>query len=276
MSLDARDSDAARFWTYVLHALEAASPGCAATALALLEAGNGSLEDVVAALVNELSVRPENLTLVLDDYHLADSPEVSDGVTLLLEHRPPQLHLVISTRADPALPLSRLRARGDLVEVRAADLRFTTEEVDSYLNRIHDLGLTVEDVVALESRTEGWAAALQLAALSLRDRDDPPAFIASFAGDDRYVVDYLADEVLDQQPPHLRRFLLDTSVLERLCGPLCDAVDRPGRRHAGRCGAGAAGASQPAAGPVGRPPPLVPLPPPVRRRPPVAAAGRTP
>ena len=227
MSLDARDSDAARFWAYVLHALEGASPGCATTALALLEAGHGSFEDVVAALVNELSVRPEDVTLVLDDYHLADSPEVSDGVTLLLEHRPPQLHLVLGTRADPALPLSRLRARGDLVEVRAADLRFTTEEADSYLNLVHDLGLTMADVVALESRTEGWAAALQLAALSLRGRDDPPAFIASFAGDDRYVVDYLADEVLDQQPPQLRRFLLDTSVLERLCGPLCDAVTGP-------------------------------------------------
>ena len=227
VSLDARDSDAARFWAYVLHALEGASPGCATTALALLETGHGSFEDVVAALVNELSVRPEDLTLVLDDYHLADSPEVSNGVTLLLEHRPPQLHLVLGTRADPALPLSRLRARGDLVEVRAADLRFTTEEADSYLNLVHDLGLTMADVVALESRTEGWAAALQLAALSLRNRDDPPAFIASFAGDDRYVVDYLADEVLDQQPPQLRRFLLDTSVLERLCGPLCDAVTGP-------------------------------------------------
>ncbi len=227
VSLDARDSDAARFWAYVLHALEGASPGCATTALALLETGHGSSEDVVAALVNELSVRPEDLTLVLDDYHLADSPEVSDSVTLLLEHRPPQLHLVLGTRADPALPLSRLRARGDLVEVRAADLRFTTEEADSYLNMVHDLGLTTADVAALESRTEGWAAALQLAALSLRDRDDPPAFIASFAGDDRYVVDYLADEVLDQQPPQLRRFLLDTSVLERLSGPLCDAVTGP-------------------------------------------------
>ena len=125
VSLDAGDSDAARFWTYALHALEATSPGCAATALALLEAGNCSLEDVVASLVNEVSVRSENLTLVLDDYHLADSAEVSESVALLLEHLPPQLHLVISTRADPTLPLSRLRARGELVEIRAADLRFT-------------------------------------------------------------------------------------------------------------------------------------------------------
>ncbi|HEX5877979.1 MAG TPA: LuxR C-terminal-related transcriptional regulator [Actinomycetota bacterium] len=227
VSLDARDGDGTRFWTYTLHALEAASPGCASVALTLLEAGNAGIEEVVAGLVNELSVRSDPLTLVWDDYHLADTAEVSDSVALLLEHRPPQLHLVLSTRADPALPLSRLRARGQLVEFRAADLRFTAEETGLYLNRVHSLGLAAGDVEALESRTEGWAAALQLAAVSLRGREDATAFIASFAGDDRYVVDYLVDEVLDQQPAHLRRFLLDTSVLDRLCGPLCDAVTGP-------------------------------------------------
>lgn len=235
VSLDARDSDPTRFWTYVLHAIEGASPGCATAGLALLDASNRSLEDVVVSLVNEVSVRSEDVILVLDDYHLADSPEVSDSVTLLLEHRPPQLHLILGTRADPALPLPRLRARGELVELRGADLRFTTEESDAYFNLIHDLELSADDVAALEARTEGWAAALQLAALSLRNRDDKAAFIASFAGDDRYVVDYLVDEVLDRQPPQLRRFLLDTSVLERLRGPLCDAVtsrvdDLPGAR----------------------------------------------
>ncbi len=227
VSLDARDGDGTRFWTYTLHALEAASPGCASAALTLLEAGNAGLDEVVASLVNELSVRPDPLTLVWDDYHLADTSEVSDSVALLLEHRPPQLHLVISTRADPALPLSRLRARGQLVEFRAADLRFTADEASLYLNRVHGLDLATGDVEALESRTEGWAAALQLAAVSLRGRDDATAFIASFAGDDRYVVDYLVDEVLDQQPAHLRQFLLDTSVLDRLCGPLCDVVSGP-------------------------------------------------
>jgi LuxR family maltose regulon positive regulatory protein len=227
VSLDARDADSNRFWTYTLHALEAASPGCASAALTLLEAGNAGFDEVVASLVNELSVRPDPLTLVWDDYHLADTSDVSDSVALLLEHRPPQLQLVISTRADPALPLSRLRARGQLVEFRAADLRFTAEESRLYLNRVHRLGLASSDVEALESRTEGWAAALQLAAVSLRGRDNATAFIASFAGDDRYVVDYLVDEVLDQQPPHLRQFLLDTSVLDRLCGPLCDAVTGP-------------------------------------------------
>jgi LuxR family transcriptional regulator, maltose regulon positive regulatory protein len=227
VSLDARDGDGTRFWTYTLHALEAASPGCASVALTLLEAGNAGLDEVVASLLNELSVRPDPLTLVWDDYHLADTSQIRDTVALLLEHRPPQLQLVISTRADPALPLSRLRARGQLVEFRAADLRFTAEETSLYLNRVHGLGLATGDVEALDSRTEGWAAALQLAALSLRGREDATAFIASFAGDDRYVVDYLVDEVLDHQPAHLRRFLLDTSVLDRLCGPLCDAVAAP-------------------------------------------------
>ena len=224
VSLDARDGDASRFWTYVLHALDAVSPGCASPAVGILESAGGTLADVVASLVNELSVRAEDVTLVLDDYHLADTPEVSETVRLLVEHRPPQLRLVLGTRADPALPLSRLRARGELVELRAADLRFTVDEAGDYLNEIHDLGLTESDVQALEMRTEGWAAALQLAVVSLRGREDSSGFIASFAGDDRFVVDFLADEVLDQQPDPLRRFLLDTSVLDRLSGPLCDAV----------------------------------------------------
>ena len=145
-------------------------------------------------------------------------------MTFLVDHLPPQLRLVISTRADPALPLSRLRARGELVEVRAADLRFTAEEVAGYLNDLQGLGLGDHDIAALEARTEGWAAALQLAALSLRGRGDASAFIAGFAGDDRYVVDYLADEVLAHQPEDVRRFLLETSILDRLTGPLCDAV----------------------------------------------------
>ncbi len=224
VSLDERDSDPRRFWSYVLHAVERTSPGAAASALDALDSATGSLEGVIVALVNELSVHPGEVTLVLDDYHLVDGPDVNDGVTFLLNHRPPQLHLVISTRADPALPLARLRARGELVEVRAKDLRFTRDEAASYLNGIHRLDLSSEDVSSLEGRTEGWIAALQLAAASLRDRDDKTAFISGFAGDDRFVVDYLADEVLDRQPVELRRFLLETSVLGRLSGPLCDAV----------------------------------------------------
>jgi len=224
VSLDARDGDAARFWTYALQALDVASPGCSAAALSQLEGGHDPLADVVTSLINELSVRPDDVVLVLDDYHLADTPDVATTVSFLLDHRPPQLHLVISTRADPALPLPRLRARGELVEIRATDLRFTTEEAATYLNTVHDLRLSASDVDALASRTEGWVAALQLAALSLHGHDDSAAFIATFAGDDRFVVDYLVDEVLDQQPADLRRFLLDTSVLDRLSGALCDAV----------------------------------------------------
>ncbi len=224
VSLDERDADQRRFWSYVLHAVERTSPGAAASALDLLEVATGPLEGVIVALVNELSVHPGEVTLVLDDYHLVDSPEVGNDMAFLLDHRPPQLHLVISTRADPALPLARLRARGELVEVRAKDLRFTRDEAASYLNGIHRLDLSAADVSSLEGRTEGWIAALQLAAASLRDRDDKSAFISGFAGDDRFVVDYLADEVLDRQPVELRRFLLETSVLDRLSGPLCDAV----------------------------------------------------
>jgi LuxR family maltose regulon positive regulatory protein len=228
VSLDERDRDPTRFWSYVLQALETASPGSASAALALLESGGSPLEAVLASVINELSVRPGELTLVLDDYHLVDGPDVSAGVGFLLEHLPPQLHIIISTRADPALPLSRLRARGELVEVRASDLRFTGAETTTYLNDVQGLDLTRGEVSALEARTEGWIAALQLAALSLRDHEEKTTFIAGFAGDDRFVVDYLADEVLDQQPPEVRRFLLDTSVLERLTGPLCDAVTGQG------------------------------------------------
>jgi LuxR family maltose regulon positive regulatory protein len=224
VSLDERDGEPSRFWGCVLRALDAAVPGCAAAALAQLESGQAGLEDVLTTLVNELSVQDDDVTLVLDDYHLADTHDVAETVSFLLGHQPPQLHVVISTRADPALPLPRLRVRGELVEIRASDLRFTAEEAGSYLNTLHGLDLSADDVDALESRTEGWVAALQLAALSLRGREDPASFIASFAGDDRYVVDYLVDEVLDQQSPDVRRFLLDTSILDRLSGSLCDAV----------------------------------------------------
>lgn len=224
VSLDEHDRDAASFWTYVLLAVDRAAPGTATTALARLGSGQAAIETVLAALLNELSVLPTDVYVVLDDYHLAETPEIQLGMAFLVEHLPPQVHLVISSRVDPALPLARLRARGELVEIRATDLRFTGEETSAYLNDVNALGLSTDDVTALEGRTEGWAAALQLAALSLRGRDDRSAFIAGFAGDDRFVVDYLADEVLDRQPSAVRRFLLDTSVLDRLSGPLCDAV----------------------------------------------------
>lgn len=227
VSLDERDREATSFWTYVLLALDRAVPGACAEALTLLRSGQAPIETVLAGVVNELSVYAGEVTLVLDDYHLADGVDIATPMTFLLDHLPSQLRLVIGTRADPALPLSRLRARGDLVEIRASDLRFTGDEVTSYLNDLNGFDLTLADIAALEVRTEGWVAALQLAALSLRDRDDRSDFIAGFAGDDRFVVDYLADEVLGRQPDHVRRFLLDTSVLERLTGALCDAVSPP-------------------------------------------------
>jgi len=230
VSLDPRDRQPTSFWSYVLAALDRAVPGSAAAASTLWQSGQTTLETVLAAVVNELSVHDGEVALVLDDYHLADGPDVAAGMTFLVDHLPPQLHLVIGTRADPALPLSRLRAAGALVEVRAADLRFGVAEVAAYLNDLNDLRLPEDAVAALEARTEGWVAALQLAALSLRDRTDTAAFIARFTGDDRYVVDYLVDEVLDRQPDPVRRFLLDTSILGRLTAPLCDAVraDRAG------------------------------------------------
>jgi LuxR family maltose regulon positive regulatory protein len=224
LSLDRRDHDPALFWTYVVTAMQTAVDGIGNAALSLLASSSPSIDAALAALLNDLDGLSTDLLLVLDDYHLVDTPEVHDGMTFLLEHQPPQLHLILATRADPPLPLAQLRARGRLVEVRAADLRFTPEEATAYLNGPMQLGLNDGDVAALEGRTEGWIAALQLAALSLQGREDVSAFIAGFAGDDRYIVDYLAEEVLTRQSADVRDFLLRTSVLERLTGPLCDAV----------------------------------------------------
>ena len=224
LSLDPNDNLTASFWRYVIAALRTAVPDVGATALSLLESPKEPIAAVVATLLNELSPLPNDLVLVLDDYHVIDALEIHDGIALLLDHLPPQIHLVITTRADPPLPLARLRARGELVEIRAADLRFTPEEAAAYLNEVMGLNLGAAEVVALEARTEGWIAALQLAALSIQGRDDVTGFIAGFAGDDRYIVDYLVEEVLRGQPEEVRSFLLDTSILDRLTGPLCDAV----------------------------------------------------
>jgi LuxR family maltose regulon positive regulatory protein len=224
LSLEESERQPASFWTYVITALQAVAPAVGGSALELLQSGQPPIETVLTAVLNELGAVPDDLWLVLDDYHLVDGPDLQAGMTFLLEHLPPQVHLVISTREDPALPLARLRARGELVEVRAADLRFTPEEAAAYLNKAMGLALTARDVAALEGRTEGWIAALQLAALSLQGRDDVAGFIAGFAGDDRYIVDYLAEEVLARQPEHVQQFLLQTSILSRLNGSLCDAV----------------------------------------------------
>ena len=224
LSLDPRDNDPTLFWTYLVAALKMAAPGVGASALSFLESPHPPIEAVLATLLNDLDAMSNDVVLVLDDYHVIDARDVQDGMAFLLEHLPPQLRLVIAGRADPALPLARLRGRGELVEVRAADLRFTPDEAAAYLNEAMGLALTETDVIALEARTEGWITALQLAALSMQGRDDIADFIAGFAGDDRYIVDYLAEEVLQRQPAHLRNFLLQTSILSRLNGSLCDAV----------------------------------------------------
>ena len=196
LSLDQGDRQPATFWTYVITALQTAVPGVGADVLPLLQSAQPPIETVLVAVLNELAATPNEVVLVLDDYHLVDGPDLRDGMAFLLEHLPPHVHLVISSRADPLLPLARLRARGELVEVRAADLRFTPDEVATYLNDVIGLDLTPDDIAALEGRTEGWIAALQLAAISMQGRTDIGGFIARFAGNDRYIVDYLVEEVL--------------------------------------------------------------------------------
>jgi LuxR family maltose regulon positive regulatory protein len=167
---------------------------------------------------------PEPFALVLDDYHVIENPSLHQALTFLLDHLPPQMHLIITTRADPPLPLSRLRGREHLIELRSEDLRFTPAEAMAFFNQVMGLGLSPGDVAALEAHTEGWIAGLQLAALSMRGRDDLPEFIAAFTGSHRFILDYLTDEVLERRPKGTQNFLLQTSILDRLCGPLCDAL----------------------------------------------------
>jgi LuxR family transcriptional regulator, maltose regulon positive regulatory protein len=209
LSLDQRDNDPALFWMYVATALNTAY-GVGADAIALLQSPQQSIEAVIASLLNDLQGVSSDVVLVLDDYHVIDARGIQDGMAFLLEHLPQHVHVVIASRADPPLPLARLRGRGELVEIRAAELRFTADEAAAYLNGAMGLALTAQDVATLEGRTEVWIAALQLAALSMRGREDVAGFIAGFAGDDRYIVDYLAEEVLQRQPEDVRHFLLQT------------------------------------------------------------------
>ena len=225
LSLDQSENHPASFWPYLIGALQRAEPHIGASAISLLQSPQTPpIEGVLTLLLNELGGMSTDLVLVLDDYHVIDARDIHDGMVFLLDHLPPPLHLVIASRADPPLPLARLRARGELVEIRAADLRFTPDEAAVYLNQGMGLDLTATDIAVLEDRTEGWIAALQLAALSITGRADTATFIAGFSGDDRYIVDYLVEEVLKRQPDQIRQFLLQTSVLDRLSGTLCDAV----------------------------------------------------
>jgi LuxR family transcriptional regulator, maltose regulon positive regulatory protein len=225
LALDESDNNPALFWTYVVAALRrVAGDTVGSGAIALLESSQTPIDAVLTTLINDLCALSQDVVVVLDDYHVIEAPEVHDGVVFLLEHLPPKMHLVIASRADPPFSLARWRGDGTLTEIRAADLRFTPEESAAYFDVAIGNVLTTQDVATLGERTEGWIAALQLAALSMKGRDDLGSFIGGFAGDDRYIVDYLAEEVLQRQPEDVRQFLLRTSILDRLSGPLCDVV----------------------------------------------------
>ena len=234
LSLDEADNDPARFWAYVVGALQTLHPAMGAATLAALHSPQpGGYAAALAPLVNELAERyagaaGDTLVLVLDDYHLIESPDVHAGVAFVVDHLPPRVRLIVAGRSEPPLPLARWRARGQLAELRGADLAFTPEEAEALLRGVLGLQLAPETVRALSERTEGWAVGLQLAALALRGSGDASALIAA---DNRFAMDYLADEVLACQPPAVQHFLLATSLLERLCGPLCDALlkDEGGR-----------------------------------------------
>lgn len=227
VAVDEGDSDPRRFWAYVVAAVQKVAPHIGAEVMAQLQSPQPqppAIDALLTTLLNELATVEDDFILVLDDYHLVDAPAIDEALAFLVEYLPPQMHLVIITREDPQLPLTRLRVRSQMVEVRATDLRFTPTEAAGFLNEVMGLDLSAADVSALETRTEGWIAGLQLAALSMRGRTDATNFVQAFAGDNRYIVDYLVDEVLQRQPEPMRNFLLHTSILNRLCGPLCDAV----------------------------------------------------
>jgi LuxR family transcriptional regulator, maltose regulon positive regulatory protein len=228
ISLEHDDDDLTRFWSYVFIALSRVHPGIGTSALALLQASTLAplppIETVLAVWINDLAALPHEVALVLDDYHVITAQAIHRSLTYLLDHLPPQLHLVIATRADPPLSLARLRAHGHLTEIRAADLRFTSEETAAFLTCALGLELSAQNIATLEARTEGWIAGLQLAALSMQEHKDIPGFLKAFTGSHRYIIDYLVEEVLARQPKLVQTFLLQTAILERLQGPLCEAV----------------------------------------------------
>nr|WP_139995159.1 LuxR C-terminal-related transcriptional regulator [Paenibacillus paridis] len=224
LSMDKGDNDATRFLTYLIAALQTIAPSSGEGVLALLQSPQPPpIESIITALLNEIIAIPYPFILVLDDYHVVDAGPIDHAIAMLIEQMPPQTHVIMTTRQAPRLPLARLRARNQLAEVRASDLRFTSSEAAEFLTRVMGLSLSANDITLLESRTEGWIAGLQLAALSMKGHEDPVSFIQSFTGSHRFVMDYLVEEVL-QQPSSIQAFLLRTSILERLSGPLCDAV----------------------------------------------------
>lgn len=236
LALEESDNDPIRFWLYCIAALQTKYPGLSADSTALLQSPEPPpIETILTLLLNELSDRatpmpplmPPLLVLILEDYHVITTPAIHQALTFLLDHLPPTLHLIITTRADPPLPLARLRARGELTEIRADDLRFTEAEADLFLNDRMGLDLSPAEVQLLATRTEGWIVGLQLAAFSMHGQADKAGFLRSFSGGHRYILTYLIEEVLNQQPKAIQTFLLQTAILTRLCAPLCDAVITP-------------------------------------------------
>ncbi|MBE0687786.1 MAG: LuxR family transcriptional regulator [Anaerolineaceae bacterium] len=225
LSLDEGDSEPERFISYLIAALQMVKPGIGMGLMTALQSAESlNTEALLSALLNEITTIPDDFILILDDYHLIDSPVVDQSLAFIVEHQPAQMHMVISTREDPSLPLARLRARSQMIELRASDLRFTPAEASEFLNEVMGLTLSVEDITSLETRTEGWIAGLQLAAISMHGQKDASGFIQAFTGSHRHILDYLLEEVLQRQPTEVQNFLLRTSILERMCGPLCDAV----------------------------------------------------
>ena len=233
VALEADDNEGQRFLVYLLAALERALeqaaqegrlPSSAALDIMLASPEHTPAATLLGPLINDLSSLASPLVVMLDDYHLITNRAVHEALAFLLDHLPPQLHLVLATRADPPVPVARLRARRQLAEIRSTDLRFTLEETLAFLNQAVHLDLSIEDIQALETRTEGWIAGLQMAALSLQGRPDPSRFIEAFSGSHRFILDYLAEEVINRLPAHVQEFLLLTSPLERLCATLCDAI----------------------------------------------------
>lgn len=225
LSLEEEDQDPARFLTYLIAALQTISENIGVNLLGMLQASQPPpIESTIKALLNEVAAIPYPFVLVLDDYHVLDTLTIDHAMAILLDQMPQQMHIILITREDPRLPLARLRVRDQLTEVRASDLRFTPDEAADFLGRVMGLNLSSENIALLESRTEGWIAGLQLAALSMQGHHDPDLFIKSFTGNHNYIVEFLVDEVLKQQSPGIQAFLLRTSIFDRLCGSLCDAV----------------------------------------------------
>ncbi len=235
LSLDKDDNDFARFWTYLIAALQTIWPEVGTGMLAMLQSSPlPPSHTLLTLLLNDLTAVPEKYILVLDDYHTIETETIDQALTYFIDHLPPRMHLVMTTRADPNLPLSRLRANGQLNELRSADLRFTPAETAQFLEQMTGLSLTAAEVDALDRRIEGWIAGLQMAALSLGQREAVTIarFIQEFSGSHRYIMDYLVDEVLQHQPAEVQTFLLYTSILDQLCGPLCEAIFRRGEAPA--------------------------------------------